>query len=332
MWNILEPADEKGKELFNKVVESVKNNPRILWYPSAGNDYRDILELSDISGNITDENQIRGNVNIAYDYDIKKEELPNLFIHNDYNRRVVKLKKGVVFDDGKTRVRINGLCRLKIKENVDINYCVDERYAVAPEEYAYKKPVIYLLDVELLSDELGKINKPVIYFMFENINFLQEVLLKHRITVSYIVKVNDGYHSHGGNRISMSVAYPFLSVLNTKYLIADNHVPFHTRDEVRLFDEQMRRLKEKLNPSFIPPELICSEDLAQNIADTYALRSEWRSYTLEEVKLRPKRKGKVTIPIKWSGRRVNVFRVKIRKEKFDMDKFIDEIIKPFEKD
>ncbi|MEO0010176.1 MAG: hypothetical protein ABIK51_06635 [candidate division WOR-3 bacterium] len=94
----------------------------------------------------------------------------------------------------------------------------------------------------------------------------------------------------------------------------------------------MRRLKEKLNPSFIPPELICSEDLAQNIADTYALRSEWRSYTLEKVEPRPERMGKLTIPIKWSGRRVNVFRVKIRKEKFDMDKFIDEIIKPFEKD
>lgn len=321
LWEILKPVDKKGKEFFDKVVESVKDNPRILWYPSARNDYRDILELSEISkdvlenlgisDNITDGSQILERIRrkyncgckrltIAYDYDIKKEELPNLFIHTDYDKEGVTLKEGTVFDDGRTRVNIKKLCKLKIKKNVDIRYHVDEEYANP--EFAYKEPVIYLLDVELESNVLGKMSKPLIYFMFENINFLMEVLLKNRINVYYLVRVKDGCGSLGGANVSMTVIFPFLSILNTKYLITDYHTYFNADEWEREYGSLIMEIAKEYN---VDPN------------------QAWCSYTLKKLNQRC---------IIWSGRRVSVFRVNIKREKFKIKEFVKEIIEPFSRE
>jgi len=220
---LLKGKNERSQERLSKLFDSLRDNPKILWYPSAGGDYRDILELSKVE---IDEKNIRGRINIVADYGIPA---PDLFIHTDYDKKTTYyewLKKGVLFYDGKTKVIAKGIYPLSIDPSV--KYEINRNFVDFP-ELAPQNPEIYLLDLEIISNKLGKIEKPVIYFLFENINFFREVLLKHRINVTYIVKVREGC-GYGGNRKSVSNIYPYFSVLKTEYLIADDKILFDESD------------------------------------------------------------------------------------------------------
>lgn len=61
----------------------------------------------------------------------------------------------------------------------------------------------------------------MIFFLFENINFLDQVLLQHKIRISHFVKVREGT-GFGGCGKSLLFIYAFLSVLGIKYLLVDN--------------------------------------------------------------------------------------------------------------
>ena len=288
---LLKGENRESQKQLDKLFCSIGDDPRILWYPSAGDDYRDISELS--NANI-DRNNIRGRINIATDYEIT--ELPDIFVHTDYFKRWAKLRQGEIFNDDntgkddKTRVTIENLYELQFNNGLNINYNVNEDFVVFPEE-APKSPEIYLLDVRINSDTLGEIRKPVFYFLFENINFLEEVLLRNRINISHIVKVREGC-AMGGNKKSITVAYAFLSVLNTKYLIIDNHVEDFDFD---LFMELKRELKRIGIPVM--------------------------DYKLEELEPRPR--------IHWSGKEVRIFKVIGRGERLTRDR-MEEILKPLE--
>lgn len=281
---LLEGKNRESQLRLEELFRLVGDNPRILWYPSAGNDYRDILELSN---NNIDKNNIRGRINIATDYEI---DPPDIFVHTDYSKKWVNLRQGEIFNDGRTIVEIENLYELQFNNGLDINYNVNKDFVVFP-EHAPELPEIYLLDVRINSDTLGEIRKPVFYFLFENINFLQEVLLKNRINISHIVKVKEGC-GLDGNRKSITVAYAFLSVLNTQYLIIDNQVEdfdFH------LFME----LRAELERIGIP------------VMD----------YELEELEPRPR--------IRWSGREVRIFKVIGRGERLTRER-MEEILRPLE--
>ncbi|MBE7634092.1 DUF7663 domain-containing protein [Tenacibaculum finnmarkense] len=65
------------------------------------------------------------------------------------------------------------------------------------------------------------IKKPVLYVVMENINFLDEILLKEQLPISHFIKVREGC-GFGGNRKSISIVYAFLADLKTKYLLVDS--------------------------------------------------------------------------------------------------------------
>jgi hypothetical protein len=73
----------------------------------------------------------------------------------------------------------------------------------------------------IVESAFGVIRKPVIYFFMENINFLDEVLLKNKISLSHFIKVREGC-GMGGNRKSISIAYAFLGELKVKHILVDN--------------------------------------------------------------------------------------------------------------
>lgn len=213
--NLLKGKDQEAQNQLDLLMNSIGKNPKILWYPSAGNDYRDIIELC---------------TNRSRDHGIK--EKPDLFIHTDYstNPDLVKLY-GIAYQDNKTTVSIESSFQLALIN--PINYYVDPGFVIFSDQ-ALKIPTIYLLNISINSNSLGSIKKQVIYFLFENINFLDEVILKNRIPISHIVKVREGC-GFGGNRKSISIAYAFLSVLKTKYLLIDNeeHTDFHIIDKLK---------------------------------------------------------------------------------------------------
>jgi len=231
---LLKGKNGTSQKRLNKLFDSLRDNSKILWYPSAGNDYRDILEFSEVE---IDEKNIRGRINIVTDYRIPA---PNLFIHTDYNKKWVKLRRGILYKDRKTEIIAREIYPLSIDPSV--KYEINGNFVDFPGN-APHEPEIYLLDLEITSNKLGKIEKPVIYFLFENINFFREVLLKHRINVAYMVKVREGC-GFGGNKKSVTNIYPYFSVLKTEYLIADDEIPPFDRRRLRYgFNE---RRAEKL--------------------------------------------------------------------------------------
>jgi hypothetical protein len=194
--SLLDTVHEKDKIILEQLHSKIGENPNIAWYPSAGDDFRDVIEA-------VTRTRIKA----------------DLFFHTDYNKEHVKLRIGVVFKDNYTVVIIKNITELKFRENV--NYFVNPDYVVSPDD-SYNRPKIYLLDVEIECGH-GIINKPVIYFFMENINFLKEVLLKFKLNLSHFIKVKEGC-GYGGCKKSISVIYYFLGDLNVKHIFVDDRV------------------------------------------------------------------------------------------------------------
>ena len=56
---------------FNQfLIDYISADEKILWYPSSGNDFRDVINFSSLVNR-----------------NIEANDLPNLFIHNDYDSR-----------------------------------------------------------------------------------------------------------------------------------------------------------------------------------------------------------------------------------------------------
>lgn len=195
--SILKGKDKRAQDALERLISSTGDNPKILWYPSAGSDYRDILELSPARASLH-----------------RISELPDLFIHTDYNQdRLCEGSDEIAYKDSRTEVKI--LNRYELNLIPEINYNIDPNYVVFPAP-APRTPTIYLLDILITSTILGEIKKSLIYFLFENINFLDKVILKNKIPISHIVKVRAGWGGAG-----ISIVYYFLSQMKTKYLLID---------------------------------------------------------------------------------------------------------------
>jgi len=134
---LLKGRDETSQKRLNELFDSVGDNSKILWYPSAGNDYRDILELSEVK---IDEKNIRGNINIVTDYGIPA---PYLFIHTDYDTRMVTLKKDELFNDDKTKVIAKEIYALSIAPSVELKYEINKNFVVFPKAAPKNLKFIY---------------------------------------------------------------------------------------------------------------------------------------------------------------------------------------------
>jgi hypothetical protein len=200
--NILKGKDGRSQDRLDQLSLALGENPSLSWYPSAGNDYRDLMEFT------TQRGQVNGLV-----------AFPDLLIHTDYMPTWVT-QQNPLYDDGRTKVEMDGIFELEL--TVDIDYHVSSAHVVFKND-ASPVPLIYLMDVTLTSETLGTTKKPVLYFLFENINFLDQILLKHKIRISHLVKVREGC-GFGGNRTSISFVYYLLSALQTQFLLVDNRL------------------------------------------------------------------------------------------------------------
>jgi len=198
---ILKAVNEEEEIILDSLQAQISDCPNITWYPSAGDDFRDLIEIN------------------------RTKIDPDIFFHTDYNSNWVKLQCGLVFNDERTKVFIDRVTELKFRKK--INYVVNHDYVDFPEQ-ANSTPKIYLLDL-IVESGFGVIRKPVVYFFMENINFLDEILLKYKINLSHFIKVREGC-AWGGNRKSISLAYAFLGELQVKYLLIDNEE--HTDREI----------------------------------------------------------------------------------------------------
>ena len=214
IFTILKGVDARSDNELKKIEKQTNN---IAWYPSAGLDFRDVLELS----------------NPIY------KELPDLFIHTDYkpdwsleNPVFETFNLGPInneFDNNFDFI-IDDVFELELTEL--IRYSVNANYVDFPND-APRLPKVFLLYVSVNHDG-NTISKPVLYFVFENINFLDEILLKFKIKITHFVKVREGC-GFGGNRKSISIGYAFIAKLDVKYLFIDNeeHTDFELVNRIK---------------------------------------------------------------------------------------------------
>jgi len=200
LFSLLTP---KNKIVYNEFINSLPDNIKLLWYPSAGEDFRDLL--------FTHEK-----------YEHKMEQMPDLYIHSDYYpwEQSKFLDNRIVYKDGKTEINVVEISELTFNKK-DISFELDKRVVDFPEGSKASGKVC-LLKLTFKSDVLGVFEKYVLYFFFENTNFLKEIIFKNNLKISHLVTIRDGAGLGGGGRVNMKFLEFYLGLFETQYLLTDN--------------------------------------------------------------------------------------------------------------
>ena len=181
---------------------------RILWYPSAGKDYRDVMEM-------TPERLAMHQI----------PEQPTIICHTDYMHSWTGLQRQSRYlcmrKDAHTTVMVIEKHSLSLTPGNKVDYYV-RRENISGQQEMFE-PLIYLLKLRIQSDTLGEFHAHVFYFIFENYNFLEELVLKKRLAITHFIKVRQGC-GFGGCRKCISVFYSLLANVGVRYLLVDAEV------------------------------------------------------------------------------------------------------------
>jgi hypothetical protein len=168
---------------FYNWLNCQNQEPRIAWYPSAGNDYRDLLYLSD--------QYSRKNP-----AGISEPPSPTFFIHTDYGAFFnKKLRSGIkLYEDVRTVVQLKRIEELPRCDIALADGIVDQ----------FKNNIlagrVVFMEIDVQSKALGHLKAPVLYAFCENEAFCSNVLLPLRAKISHIVQVRYGAGMGSGGR------------------------------------------------------------------------------------------------------------------------------------
>lgn len=177
----------------------------LAWYPSAGDDYRDILETS--KGRLA----FHG-----------FEHAPDVLIHTDPTTDFSKVcAPHVLYQGTRTTVTATSVERIFIPQpdrQEDDCHKEDERGSV-----------ITVLDVMVWSDVLGLVNATVVHLPRSNYEFFNEFVVQGGIRFRTLIKVRLGCGFGLCNRCICAV-YPWLYWAGCRQVLADGEVhPSHAR-------------------------------------------------------------------------------------------------------
>jgi hypothetical protein len=164
-------------------------------------------------------------------------EQPNIICHTDYNPSLAGLDQAIrvpmsIHEDARTTIKIMEKLPLSFVPDSNIQYRIRHNHVDFFDD-APDKTTIYLLKLKINSDTLGEIDAQVFYFMFENYNFLEELILKNKLAITHFVKVRQGC-GFGGCRKCISVFYSLLANAGVKYLLVDGEVHYCQETHARL--------------------------------------------------------------------------------------------------
>jgi hypothetical protein len=182
-FELLRCLNGKKRGAFYNWLDRQSQEPRIAWYPSAGNDYRDLLYLS--------EQYSRKNPAL-----IREPENPTLFIHTDYGTFFDRdLSSGMkLYDDRRTLVVVKALEELP-RCDTALGHGIVDKF-----ENNTVKGRVFFMEIEANSRALGYVKAPLIYAFCENEGFCSKVLLPLRAKISHIVQVRYGAGMGSGGR------------------------------------------------------------------------------------------------------------------------------------
>ncbi len=176
---LLQALNGKNTGKLAEYLKTLDRDPRIAWYPSSGEDFRDLLFLHK---SYNDEN-ISGKV----------PEPPEFFIHTDYFPWSTStfLDTPIIHDDHRTKITVTAL-----EELPGLNLPLDREIVTFDGSHATGK-VLYL---ELLveSNRFGSFTARLIYAFVENEAFCARVVLPNAGRFSHVVRVVYGSGFGGG--------------------------------------------------------------------------------------------------------------------------------------
>lgn len=199
---LLKGKTKEAQRKLDELFERIGDRPKLLWYPSSGLDFRDIIEFS------PRRMELHG-----------AKVAPNLFIHTDYNCFNDLNLEGDVFDDCRTKVKVVEKHELLIS---DPDYYLSYNKHVKGKNVNF--PEVYLLKISVDSNIYGILEGEVLYFKCENNYFLDSIVLKFNIKISHFLKVREGLGFGGSNGKSISYVCALFSEIGVEYLLMDNEV------------------------------------------------------------------------------------------------------------
>jgi hypothetical protein len=201
------------KGLFAKWLNDFKGEPRIAWYPSAGEDLRDLLYL-------------HPGYSARHPATRPEPVAPDIFLHTDYYPW-----DGSTFLDGRT-IHMANRTTVTVKSIEELPRCklpLDDKIVDFPDGSAATHRVLFL-EVEVRSDVLGTFIAPVLYAFVENAAFCATWLLPQESQLSHIVHVRFGL-GFGGGKSSGVWLLDVLKKLHCRMFVSDGHLDRHSGDE-----------------------------------------------------------------------------------------------------
>ena len=208
----LKPAHPEGEAHYTDFLARLAGlgrDPKLLWYPSSDQDYRDLLHLHPdrFPRQSTFEDPVVGT-------------FPDVYIHTDYLPwRPENFQPGAyLFDGRRTRIRAVRITPL-VAPDLRLEVC--PALVDFPDGGADTGKIL-LIDAEVESDVLGRFERTLVYFATENISFFVEAVLRRGLTISHLVNIRDGSGLGGGGKVNFKFLWLFLGRMGTEYLISDN--------------------------------------------------------------------------------------------------------------
>ncbi|MDP2646543.1 MAG: hypothetical protein Q8P24_16510 [Desulfobacterales bacterium] len=202
-------------------LDTFKGDPRIAWYPSAGDDFRDLLYLHPKFAEIAPATK-------------PDPPLPDIFLHTDYyfpGSESTFRDNQIIHDDGSTRISIE-----IIEELSRLDFRLDSQIVDFPQGSSTTGRVIFL-QIKVCSNRLGEFSRPLIYAFVENEAFCASKVLPAHCQFSHVIHVRYGGGHGGGGKARGGWLLNVLDRLGCEVFVTDgsHELSLGDRDALRLY-------------------------------------------------------------------------------------------------
>lgn len=199
-------------EIWNRFLERFDATKRhICYYPSANNDFRPLIYQQ-----IAALEELRNRANPAWNaqqYDYAK---PDLWIFSDYGAGefCTILETNTLHSDDRATVSVQERTRIHANGQM-LEIRLNANYINMPISCSFGQA--YYLRLRVSNQVIGDMDIDAIYFLYENVNLIDQFILRHKIPISHLVWVNDGA-GFGGGQLRHSFLMPLLPLLQTRWI------------------------------------------------------------------------------------------------------------------
>jgi hypothetical protein len=202
---------------FKKFLDGINGEPRIAWYPSAGEDFRALLYLDPSYSKINPASEL-------------EPQSPDIFLFTDYYpwKYSTFLDHSIIYMDSRTMVIVD-----HIEELPKLNLPLHEELVHFKEGSQVTDKALFL-KIRIVSEILGTISYPVIYAFAENESFYCNKIVPYKAHISHIIHIRYGGGCGGGGNASGVWLVNVLNNLNCELFVTDGHYYWQTGDEFAL--------------------------------------------------------------------------------------------------